>query len=247
MISSKITAFISGKTSFEGSAFVNQKFDVRKVVIGFIWFGFTVYILWLAPLDQPETLPIVRNLLTFQLAEVNSYLVAIFWLMGVWPMIYACLMFVDARMQGFPASLYFLAANATGIIGLAPYLMLRPRHQAFWGKKDKLLQILELHGTGIFLSLATIGLVSYALCSEDWQDFVYQWRTVPFVHLITLDFCFMGLFFPLSSLLEDDMARRGLTDPRIFWGVALLPLFGPLAYLCFRPPLKEGGSPSSQS
>jgi hypothetical protein len=226
---------------------VNQKFDLRKVVIGLIWAGFTTYILWLAPLDQPETLPIVRNLLLFQLSEVNSYLVAIFWLMGVWPMIYACLMFIDARMQGLPASLYFVAANATGIIGLAPYLMLRQRHQAFWGKKDKWLQVLDSHSTGIFLSLATIGLISYALLSGDLQDFVHQWRSVSFVHLITLEFCFMGLLFPLSSLLEDDMARRGLKDARVFWGVALLPLFSPLAYLCLRSPLKEGDSPSSQS
>lgn len=46
-----------------------------------------------------------------------------------------------------------------------------------------------------------------------------------------------GLLFP--TLLRDDMARRGLKDARLFWAVALLPLFGPLAYLCFRPSLPE--------
>ncbi|HEY9708066.1 MAG TPA: hypothetical protein V6D48_07655 [Oculatellaceae cyanobacterium] len=49
----------------------------------------------------------------------------------------------------------------------------------------------------------------------------------------------MSLIFPLTSLFDDDMARRGLNDSRIFWAVALVPLFGPLVYLCLRPPLAE--------
>ncbi len=90
---------------------------------------------------------------------------------------------------------------------------------------------------GISLSVITIGLLSNAAVIGDWQDFLHQWYTVPFVHLITLDFCFMCVLFPLSTLFRDDMARRGLRDPRIFWTVALVPLFGPLAYLCLRPSL----------
>jgi hypothetical protein len=47
----------------------------------------------------------------------------------------------------------------------------------------------------------------------------------------------MSLIFPLTSLFDDDMARRGIQDGRIFWIVALIPLFGPLLYLCWRPSL----------
>ncbi|MEG4349046.1 hypothetical protein QUA74_04800 [Microcoleus sp. LAD1_D3] len=35
------------------------------------------------------------------------------------------------------------------------------------------------------------------------------------------------------------MARRGLSDDRIFWAVSIVPLLGPLVYLCLRPPLPE--------
>jgi hypothetical protein len=76
------------------------------------------------------------------------------------------------------------------------------------------------------------------LLTGDWQEFVEQWRTVPFVHLITLDFCLMGLLFPLSPLLDDDMARYGLNRSQGFWAIALFPLVGALAYLCLRPPLQ---------
>lgn len=36
------------------------------------------------------------------------------------------------------------------------------------------------------------------------------------------------------------MARRGLKNPQLFWLTALIPLFGPLIYLCLRPPLQRG-------
>lgn len=99
--------------------------------------GFSAYTVWLAPLDRPDTWPLVKNLLMFQLAEVNAILVAIFWLMGVWPMIYACLMFADGRMQNFRVWPYFLGSNFTGVICLLPYLIIRQRHQEFYGTKDK--------------------------------------------------------------------------------------------------------------
>lgn len=47
----------------------------------------------------------------------------------------------------------------------------------------------------------------------------------------------MTVVFP--AILGDDMGRRGLNDPRIFWLVSLAPLLGPLIYLCLRPPLRE--------
>lgn len=212
---------------------------IRRVVIGVIWLAFLGYVLWLGPLDQPETYPIVGRLLTFQVWKVNAYLFAIFWLMGVLPMIYAGLMFADGRMQRIPALPYFIAANGTGVLAMTPYLLLRDRNHDFRGAKDDWLQLLDSHKIGFILSGITAGLVGFALLFGDWQDFVYQWQTIPFVHLITLDFCLINLFLPLSSLLDDDLARRGWNDRRIFWAIALLPLVGSLTYLCVRPPLKE--------
>ncbi|MFB2982210.1 DUF2834 domain-containing protein [Microseira sp. BLCC-F43] len=210
---------------------------VRKLALFFIWITFVGYTIWLAPLDQPDTWPIVKNLLTFQLAKVNAILVAIFWLMGVWPMIYACLMFFDGRMQKFRAWPYFIGSNGTGVICLMPYLILRQPNQKLSGTKDKWLEILDRRSTGVTLLLTTIGLIAYGIIAGDWQDFVLQFQTTAFVHLISLDFCLMCLIFPLTSLFDDDMARRGIHDARIFWTVGLIPLFGPLFYLCWRPSL----------
>ncbi|MBD1926746.1 DUF2834 domain-containing protein [Trichocoleus sp. FACHB-90] len=211
----------------------------RKVVLFLIWVTFVAYTIWLAPLDQPDTLPLVKNLLTFHLEKVNAILTSIFWLMGVWPMIYACLMFADGKMQNFRVWPYFIGSNGIGVICLIPYLILRKSNQDFDSRKDYLLKILDSRLTGIFLVLSTIGLLSYAILVGDWADYIQQFQTRTFVHLISLDFCLMCLTFPLTSLFDDDMARRGLKDSRIFWAVALVPLFGPLTYLCLRPSLPE--------
>jgi len=218
----------------------------RKIALLVIWIGFVGYTLWLAPLDQPDTWPLVQKLLTLQWTKVNAIIPALFSLMGVWPMIYACLMFADGRMQKFRAWPYFVGSNGTGVICLMPYLILRESNQEFYGKKDKWLRILDRRSTGVFLLLSTIALFAYAILGGDWGDYVQQFQTRHFVHLISLDFCLMSLIFPLTSLFDDDMARRGLNDSRIFWAVALIPLFGPLVYLCLRPPLPETSPKTAQ-
>lgn len=211
----------------------------RKVVLWIIWVGFTLYTVWLAPLDQPDTWPLVRKLLTLQYTQVNAIIPAIFWLMGVWPMIYACMMFADGRMQRFRAWPYFIGSNGTGVMCLLPYLIFRQRNQEFYGQKDKWLRILDRRSTGVLLLLITIGLVGWAVIAGDWEDYLQQFQTRHFVHLISLDFFLMCLVFPLTSLFDDDMARRGIIDSRLFWTLALVPLFGSLVYLCLRPPLPE--------
>ncbi|MEB3212184.1 MAG: hypothetical protein VKL39_12555 [Leptolyngbyaceae bacterium] len=166
-------------------------------------------------------------------------MVAIFWLMGVWPMIYACLMFLDGQMQNIPAWPFFIGSNFLGLLWLMPYFLFRQRSQTFDGKEDRWLTLLDRRSTGVVLLMVTLFLIFYALLTGDWEEFIYQFQHLTFVHLITLDFLLMGLVFPLTSLFPDDMARHGQWNLRRFWAIALVPLFGPLFYLCSRPPLQS--------
>ncbi|MDZ8105269.1 MAG: DUF2834 domain-containing protein [Nostoc sp. DedQUE12a] len=212
---------------------------IRRIVLLFIWLTFVSYTILLAPVDRPDTWSLAWKLLTLRWQELNAIIPTIFCLMGVWPMIYACLMFADGRMQNFRAWPYFIGSNFTGVICLLPYLIFRKSNQAFYGIKDKWLSLLERRSTGVSLLLITIVLLSYAAIAGNWEDYTQQFFHRAFVHLISLDFCLMCLIFPITSLFDDDMARRGIKDARIFWAVALVPLFGPLIYLCLRPSLSE--------
>jgi len=209
----------------------------RKVTLFLIWVLFVGYTVWLAPLDRPDTLPLVQKLLTLQWGKLNPIIPVLFSLMGVLPMIYACLMFFDGKMQKFRAWPYFIGSNGTGVICLLPYLFLRDRNQEFTGQKDYLLRILDKRSTGFALLVSTIALFAYAIIAGDWADYFQQFQTKPFVQLISIDFCLMCLIFPLTSLFDDDMARRGIQDSQKFWALGLVPLFGPLVYLCLRPPI----------
>lgn len=212
----------------------------RRIVLWLVWVAFIAYTLLLAPLEEPGTLTLIEKLVKLQWADINPYVVTLFSLMGVWPLVYACLMFIDSRMQDISAWPSFLASNGSGVIGMIPYLIVREPSQEFSGQKDIWLKLLDSRITGVILSLTTAGLLAYAMLAGDWGDFVHQWHTSRFIYLMSLDFCMLYLVFP--SLLGDDMARRGLQDSRIFWSVALVPLIGPLAYLSLRPPLPESSA-----
>lgn len=122
---------------------------------------------------------------------------------------------------------------------MLPYLALREPNNQFVGKKNILLKLLDSRVTGIVLTVATVLLVAYGLKGGDWGSFVQEWQTNRFINVMSLDFSLLCLLFP--ALLGDDMARRSWKNPQIFWLIALIPLFGPLIYLCVRPPLPEVG------
>ncbi|MEH2392488.1 MAG: DUF2834 domain-containing protein [Nostoc sp.] len=211
---------------------------VRKIAFGVLWLGFIVYAFFLAPPEQPGTFELIKNLSSGQWQGVNPLVIALFNLMGIWPIIYSAVVFIDGRGQKIPAWLFAIASFAVGIFALLPYLALREPNNKFVGKKNALLKLLDSRVTGVVLTVATVILVTYGLRGGDWGDFVQQWQTNRFINVMSLDFCLLCLLFP--ALLGDDMARRSW-NPQFFWLITLIPLFGPLIYLCVRPPLQEVG------
>jgi hypothetical protein len=212
---------------------------VRKIALWLIWAGFIAYVLFLAPpIHWQETLTLLRKILTLQWADINPIILSLFSLVGIWILIYSCVLFFDGRMQKIPFWPFALASVGTGVIGLTPYLALREANQEFSGRKDAWLQLLDSRSTGIILTLSTIGLLAYGLLAGDWADFIQQFQSDRFINGMSLAFCLFCLLFPTT--LGDDMARRGfLSNSQLFWVIALVPLFGPLVYLCWRPPLRE--------
>ncbi|MEG3832741.1 MULTISPECIES: DUF2834 domain-containing protein [unclassified Microcoleus] len=210
----------------------------RKIGFGLLWIAFITYAFVFAPPDSPEkTITLITNISTGKIADINPLIVALFNLMGVWPLIYSCVLFADGRGQKIPAWLFATLSFGVGAVALLPYLALREPNPEFADHKNIFLKILDSRFTGIFLTLAAVGLVAFGLTNGDWSDFIQQWQTSRFIHVMSLDFCMLCLLFP--ALLGDDMARRGMQNSTAFWAVTLVPLFGPLAYLCTRKPLPE--------
>ena len=191
-----------------------------------IWIGFIVYVFGFAPsffAGKPWLL--------------NPIVISIFSMVGIWLLIYSCLMLPDGRMQRLPAWAFLIAGTATGILGLIPYLALREPNQQFQGSQDGLVGWTESKSTGILLTISTIAVLTFAIAFGDWAEFARSFQTNGFIHAMSLAFCLFAFIFPYPTLLQDDMARRGLSSDSQFFWIACIPLFGALIYLCLRPSL----------
>lgn len=210
---------------------------VKKLAFGLLWLGFIIYAFVFAPPDRADNFELIKNLCIGQWQGINPLVIALFYLMGVWPMIYSAVLFTDGRGQKIPAWPFATASFAVGAFALLPYLALRTPNPQFIGKKNGLIKQIDARSTGIFLAIAALILVIYGLVAGDWSNFGQQWQTSRFIHVMSLDFCLLCLLFP--TLLRDDMARHGWQNQQLFWLFAVIPLFGPLIYLCLRPQLPE--------
>lgn len=211
----------------------------KKIAFGLLWLGFISYAFFFAPPDQPDTFELIKNLSIGQLQGINPLVIALFNIMGIWPLIYSAVLFIDGRGQKIPAWPFATASFALGAFALLPYLVLRKSNKQFVGKKNILIKLLDSRFTGITLTIGAAFLVSYGLEGGDLGNFIQQWQTSRFIHVMSLDFCMLSLLFP--AFLGDDMARRGWNNNPLFWLFALIPLFGPLLYLSVRPPLPDVG------
>lgn len=209
-----------------------------KITLGLVWVGFLTYAFLFAPPDHPqETFALIQNLSFGNWEGINPLIIALFNVMGIWPLVYCCVLFADGRGQKIPAWPFAAVSFGVGAFALLPYLALRQPNPDFPGERDRFLRLWDSRLTGIILTAGAIALVGYGVTQGDWGDFVRQWQTSRFIHVMSLDFCLLSVLFP--ALLGDDMARRGMENSALFWIFALIPLFGPLFYLCLRPPLSD--------
>jgi len=208
----------------------------RQLALWALWLGFGVYAFVFAPPDQPDqTFDLIKRLSTGQFDGINPLIIALFNIMGVWPLIYSALLYCDGRGQRVRAWPFAAGAFGVGAFALLPYLALRQPNPEFKGTKNLWLRFWDSRWLGVVLAIAAVGLLVYGFTQGDWADFSQQWRSQRFIHVMSLDFCALCLLFPV--LLGDDMARRQFKAPKLFWAIALLPLLGAVVYLMVRPPL----------
>jgi hypothetical protein len=210
---------------------------LRKLGFTLLRIGAIAYAFGFAPPDRPETLSLIQNLSTGNWEGINPAIVALFNVMGIWPFIYSAVLLFDGRGQKIPAWPFAIASFAVGAFAILPYLAVRSPNPHFDGDKNPLLNLLDSRGLGAFLSVGAVVLLAYGVTQGNWAEFAADWQSWRFIHVMSLDFCLLSLLFP--ALLHDDMTRRNLARPVVFWIVALVPLLGPLAYLTWRPRIES--------
>ncbi len=201
------------------------------MVFWIIWLLFTGYSFLLAPLDSPETLQLIINLSTGQWTGINPLIIALFNLMGLWPMIYAAVMLFDGSGQKFQPGFFNAASFAVGAFAILPYLGLRQPSKNMTVMATPLLKILDNRWLVVAIGIGSIGLLSYGFTQGNWSDFGHSWQTQRFIHVMTLDFLMLSALFPV--LVKDDLSRRG--GQSWLWWLSCIPLLGAISYLYLRP------------
>jgi hypothetical protein len=210
---------------------------ISKVLLGLLWLGFLSYAFFLAPPDRPETFILIQNLSTGQWDGINPWIIALFNVMGIWPLLYFGVLFADGDGQKVRAWPFAVASMAVGAFSLLPYLALRTPHTDWSGKKTWGLRIWDSRWIGAIALLGSAACLWFGVAQGDWSDFVRQWYGSRFIHVMSLDFLMLSVLFP--TLLSDDMTRRGMDPAGLLRFVAIVPLIGPCLYLMGRSPLSD--------
>ena len=209
---------------------------MRRLGFSLLWVGFICYAFFLAPPDRTDTFALIQNLSLGRWDGIDPTLIALFNAMGVWPLLYACVLFADGRGQPVPAWPFAIGSFFLGAFALLPYLALRQPNPEFFGNKNWLLEILDARIAAVVLAGGST-LLAYVFWQGDWTLFATQWQNERFVNVMGLDFCLLCLLFPV--LVGDDARRRGAENPMFLQAIACFPLVGALAYLLLRPPLPK--------
>jgi len=217
----------------------------NKIIFGSLWLGFSGYAFLLAPPDSADSLQLIINLSTGKWAGIDPFIIALFNLMGILPMVYACLMLIDGKNQRLSAGLLSAASFAVGAFAILPYLALREPNSTtgidrirFNGiDRRGIIKLVDSRWFGVSLTIGAVILLGYGITQGNWTDFVQQWHSSRFIHVMSLDFCLLILLLPV--LITEDIHHRNFTNPQLVRLLSFVPLFGGLLYLCIRPNLTD--------
>ena len=210
----------------------------RKLWLGSIWLILVIYAIASSFFKtQQGDLDLIIDLSTGEWSRINPIIIAIFCIMGIIPLVYGAFILFDCGEKNLSPYPFFIVSFGVGAFALLPYLALRQSNTDWNGEKNWLLKILDSRLMAIVSSTAIAVFLIWGLTQGNWSDYVAQWQTSQFIHVMSIDFALLCFLFPF--ILGDDMKRRGVDADKYFWLVTSIPLFGSLAYWCLRPQLPE--------
>lgn len=239
-------AMIAKATKSEAEPLIVVEDPARTAGVIGLWAGLIGYAALGAPGHDAVHQALDSELLSKLVANptdptVPALFVAVFNFMGIWPAIFATLLW-PGRDQKLPAAPFLVGSVAFGMFAAAPYVALRRSGGGGGAPAGPVSKFLESRVNAALLAAAgvSIGAITVAQTAADpaaaWQAYADLFSSQLFVHVTTLDFCSFCILAP--SLIEEDLRRRD-ADPRLKY-LAFLPLYGPLIYLNLRPPLAPG-------
>ncbi|WCJ21330.1 hypothetical protein M5689_003491 [Euphorbia peplus] len=207
------------------------------------------YVFQLAPNQTPSTdLYFLKKLLNFtgdDGFEMNQVIVSLWYIMGLWPLVYTMLLLPSGRSSKskIPVWPFAVLSCFGGAYALLPYFVLwrpppPPVDESELGRWP--LNFLESKLTAGVSLAAGLGLLIYGGLSNGdvWKEFYQYFGGSKFIHVMSLDFMLLSAFAPFW-VYNDMSARKWFDKGSWLLPVSLVPLLGPCLYLVLRPSLSE--------
>lgn len=212
-----------------------------------LWVGLIYYVFNLTPDQTPSRdvyfLKKLLNLKGDDGFRMNDVLVSLWYIMGLWPLVYSMLLLPTGRSSKgkVPVWPFLTFSFFGGVYALLPYFVLwRPPPPPVEETELRRwpLNFLESKLTAGISLAAGLGIIIYAglASGDDWKEFYQYYRESKFIHITSLDFTLLSAFAPFW--VYNDMTARKWYD-RGSWllPLSLVPFLGPALYLLLRPSL----------
>ncbi|TVU06495.1 hypothetical protein EJB05_49715, partial [Eragrostis curvula] len=242
-----VAAAAAARTSDSGGGGGRLSDWTTSVLLFGVWAGILYYVFQLSPNQTPyRDTYFLKKLLNLQGDDgfrMNEVLVSLWYIMGLWPLVYSMLLLPTARSSKskIPVWPFLVLSCIGGAYALIPYFVLwKPPPPPI--DEDELgqwpLKFLESKLTaGVVLALG-LGLIIYAgkASGDDWKEFIRYFRESRFIHATCLDFTLLSAFSPFW--VYNDMTARRIKGSWLL-PVSLIPFVGPSLYLLLRPSLSS--------
>lgn len=225
-----------------------------SILLFVFWGGLIYYVFNLTPDQTPSRdMYFLEKLLYLKGDDgfrMNSVLVSLWYIMGLWPLVYSMLLLPTGRSSktNIPVWPFLILSCFGGAYALLPYFILwrpppPPVEENELGRWP--LNFLESKLTsGILLAAGLTIIINAALNGGEWKEFYQYFRESKFIHITCLDFTLLSAFGPFW-VYNDMTARKWYDKGSWLLLISLVPFLGPALYLVLRPSLSE--MPVSQS
>ncbi|XP_062107117.1 uncharacterized protein LOC133818338 isoform X2 [Humulus lupulus] len=218
-----------------------------SILLFVLWGALLYYVFNLAPNQTPtRDMYFLKKLLNLKGDDgfrMNQVLVSLWYIMGLWPLVYSKLLLPTGRssQSKIPVWPFVVLSFFGGAYALLPYFVLwkpppPPVEETELSRWP--LNFLESKLTAVVTLAAGLGiLISAGLANgDDWSEFFQYFKESRFIHATCLDFTLLSTFAPFW-VYNDMTARKWFDKGSWLLFLSLVPFVGPALYNVLRPPL----------
>eukprot|EP01018_Ginkgo_biloba_P024619 Gb_40012 [translate_table: standard] len=220
---------------------------ITSILLFVFWAALLYYVFFLSPNQTPyRDVYFLRKLLNLEGDDgfqINQVLVSLWYVMGLWPVVYSMLLLPSGRSSKnkVPVWPFLVLSFFGGAYALLPYFGLwRPPPPAV-GKTELErwpLNLVESKVTAMALVFGGLVLaINAGVAGEDaWKEFFQYFRESKFIHATSIDFLTLWSLSPFW-VYNDMTVRKWFNKGSWLLPLTLVPYLGPTLYLILRPPL----------